>query len=101
LLFWFNQDASNAIPSAAIPYGQRYINVQLGVVSDLLFRAPAIYNILKVTNLYYPAAQFIKNPDGTYNFTAGFGALQNTFYQYQYLPVYTNGALNYPTITAM
>ena len=29
LLFWFNLDCSLALPSAAIPFGQRYINVEL------------------------------------------------------------------------
>jgi hypothetical protein len=36
LLFWFNTDPRLAIPSVAIPYGQRFVNIDLANVSDLL-----------------------------------------------------------------
>jgi hypothetical protein len=36
LLFWFNTDASLSIPSVAIPYGQRYIKVDLATKEQLL-----------------------------------------------------------------
>jgi hypothetical protein len=36
LLFWFNTDASLSIPSVAIPYGQRYIKVNLATKEQLL-----------------------------------------------------------------
>ncbi len=35
LLFWFNKDVRLAIPSVAIPYGQRYINVNLASLDKL------------------------------------------------------------------
>lgn len=40
LLFWFNRDSRLAIPSVAIPYGQRYITVELAAQADILFVAP-------------------------------------------------------------
>ena len=43
LLFWFNLDFSLALPSAAIPFGQRFINIGLEQAEKLLFRAPAAY----------------------------------------------------------
>lgn len=102
LLFWFNCDPSNAIPSAAIPYGQRYIKVLLEEVSKLVFRAPALYTILKVTNQYRPGTNFVVNGDGTYDFSgANLAAVRNTWYTYQYLPVYTSGPLNVPTIKSI
>jgi hypothetical protein len=100
LLFWFNEDFSNALPSAAIPFGQRYIQVQLEEAKNLLFRAPAVHSIVKVTSRYVPGANFILNGDGTYNLAGGF-TVRNTWYEYQYLPIYTNGTLNYPTIKSM
>jgi major capsid protein len=36
ILFWFNTDPSLSIPSVAIPYGQRYINVDLNPASQLV-----------------------------------------------------------------
>ena len=36
LLFWFNTDPRLAIPSVAIPYGQRFINIDLASPSQLL-----------------------------------------------------------------
>jgi len=36
LLFWFNTDPSLSIPSVAIPYGQRYIKVDLATKEQLL-----------------------------------------------------------------
>jgi len=98
LLFWFNGEACHALPSAAIPFGQRYITVTLEEAQKLVFRAPAVYNILKTTCKYVPATVFVTNPDGTFDLSGGIGATVNTFYEFHYLPVYTNGAINYPTI---
>lgn len=36
LLFWFNQDPRLAIPSVAIPYGQRFIKITLANSSELV-----------------------------------------------------------------
>lgn len=36
LLFWFNTDPRLAIPSVAIPYGQRFINIDLASKDDLV-----------------------------------------------------------------
>lgn len=40
LLFWFNKDPRLAVPSVAIPYGQRYISVDLEAQANILFVAP-------------------------------------------------------------
>jgi len=67
-------------------------------VASILFRAPPVYNIMKVTNIYVPGTNFVLQPAGTYDLSGGIAATVNTWYEYQYLPVYTNGALNYPTL---
>ncbi|MCK9609195.1 MAG: hypothetical protein M0R33_22395 [Methylomonas sp.] len=40
LFFWFNRDVHLAIPSVAIPYGQRFINIDLAAQNLLLSVAP-------------------------------------------------------------
>jgi len=40
LLFWFNRDIRTAIPSVSIPYGQRFITIDLENQRELLYRAP-------------------------------------------------------------
>ena len=36
LLFWYNLDVRLAVPSVAIPYGQRFINVELASLANLV-----------------------------------------------------------------
>jgi hypothetical protein len=40
LLFWFNKDARLAVPSVAIPYGQRYITIDIEAQANIVFAAP-------------------------------------------------------------
>jgi hypothetical protein len=95
-------DFSLALPSAAIPFGQRYVSIQLEDASKLLFRAPALHTIVKVTNRYVPGTQFALELAGTYNLSGGnLAATRNTTYEYLQLPVLTRGAFNYPTIKEM
>lgn len=70
-------------------------------VSKLLFRAPAVYDILKVTNKFVPGTAFVVQPAGTFDLSGGISATVNTWYEYHYLPVYSNGALNYPAIQSI
>ena len=41
LLFWFNLDPRLAIPSVSIPYGQRYITVDLASAAELVCTVPS------------------------------------------------------------
>lgn len=66
-----------------------------------MFRSPAVYDILKVTSIYVPGTNFVLSPDGTFDLHSGIAATVNTWYEYQYLPVFTNGQLNTPTIKNM
>lgn len=43
LLFWCNKDPRLAVPSVAIPYGQRFINFKLAAQSDLVAAYPRGY----------------------------------------------------------
>lgn len=36
LLFWFNKDCRLAVPSVAIPYGQRFLEIELGTSAELV-----------------------------------------------------------------
>jgi hypothetical protein len=40
LLFWYNKDVRLAVPSVAIPYGQRFINLELASADELVGRVP-------------------------------------------------------------
>jgi hypothetical protein len=43
LRFWFNERIDQAVPSVAIPSGQRYISVKLATQSQLVVEEPLIY----------------------------------------------------------
>lgn len=40
LLFWYNKDIRLAVPSVAIPYGQRFINIELASRAELVDMVP-------------------------------------------------------------
>lgn len=40
LLFWYNKDIRLAVPSVAIPYGQRFINIELATAAELVGLVP-------------------------------------------------------------
>jgi hypothetical protein len=40
LLFWFNKDVRLAIPSVSIPFGQRFITIDLNDQANIVFPAP-------------------------------------------------------------
>jgi hypothetical protein len=40
LLFWFARDPRLSIPSVSIPYGQRFINIDIAQQNEMLFTAP-------------------------------------------------------------
>jgi len=43
LRFWFNDDVRLSIPSVSIPFGQRFISIDLCQASNLLFEFPSMY----------------------------------------------------------
>lgn len=43
LRFWFNDDVRLAVPSVSIPFGQRFISVDLCVQDELAFEYPSIH----------------------------------------------------------
>lgn len=43
LRFWFNDDVRLAIPSVSIPFGQRFITLELAQADALVFEYPSIY----------------------------------------------------------
>jgi hypothetical protein len=49
LLFWFSRDFRLSIPSISIPYGQRFIDIRLSSIKDLVYVEPA--NVFKLTHV--------------------------------------------------
>lgn len=88
LLFWFNKDFALALPSAAIPFGQRFVEFELEATANIVFRAPAVWSVVQLTKRYVPGSTFTKEPAGTYDLT-GLAPTRNTVYQYAHLPVLT------------
>ena len=43
LRFWFNDDVRLSIPSVSIPFGQRFITIDLAQCNNILFEYPSIY----------------------------------------------------------
>lgn len=43
LRFWFCDDVRLAIPSVSIPYGQRYISIELEQASQLVYEVPSLF----------------------------------------------------------
>ena len=49
LLFWYSRDFRLAIPSVAIPYGQRFLDLKLASIKDLVYSQPANVFVVKKT----------------------------------------------------
>ena len=43
LQFWFNEDVRLAVPSVSIPYGQRFIHMELAPVEDMALQEPGLF----------------------------------------------------------
>lgn len=43
LKFWFNDDVRLSVPSVSIPYGQRFITMDLVASSSLIYEVPSLY----------------------------------------------------------
>jgi plastocyanin len=59
LLFWCNKDPRLSVPSVAIPYGQRFINIELASQDEL------VGLVGRGSNQAAPYADSIKTADGT------------------------------------
>lgn len=116
LLFWNNLNHADSLVSAAIPYGQRFINVDLEAATNLVFRAPAVYQTMvlqrdrhltsTLPNLTLNATTLTWSVSASV--TAGEVAILNgttagslgTTASVLLYPVFTNGAMNAPTVQA-
>lgn len=73
LIFWFNRDPRLSIASVSIPYGQRFITVEIAPQNQVLFTAPA--------NLFLRLTTEVLTADSVVG-GAGTIAMQNV-YKYQ------------------
>ena len=62
LRFWFNDDVRLSIPSVSIPFGQRFISIELTSAANLVFEFPGMYLETVIDNGVAPIAPF---PAGT------------------------------------
>ena len=60
LLFWYNKDVRLAVPSVAIPYGQRFINIELASFEELCGLYPR-----GDSTFSSPAGSLTENSSGT------------------------------------
>lgn len=86
LLFWFNKDPKLSIASVSIPYGQRFITIDIENQNKILYAAPGDLKLRLTTDVYgnNPAAA---NP-GT---SAGEGIISHQQFMTE-LPVYASGS---------
>jgi hypothetical protein len=84
LRFWFNERIDQAVPSVAIPSGQRYISVKLASQSQLVVEAPGLYH-----RRVWDSNTSSKN--GTDPDTAGFVRNTRTI---EYRPVISAGTIS-------
>ena len=105
LLFWFNLDHSQSLVSAAIPYGQRFININFAPVSDLLYRGPAAYLRAVLTTEVYAASNAavptLSSGSLTVPAGGGLGKADSVHRQVLHYAHFTNGALNAPSISEL
>ena len=58
LRFWFNDDVRLSIPSVSIPFGQRFISIDLTTAANLVFEFPAMYLETIIDSGTAPAGTF-------------------------------------------
>ncbi len=128
LLFWFNRNVSLALPSCAIPYGQRYIKIVLAEKEKMVQSHASVFHAYDVYKRTYLLG------DGSAKFVTATGALdgnsiathlgivnntlpstfaandfpantllpdsEHTLVRRYYIPQKVNSVINYPTISA-
>ncbi|NBQ43653.1 MAG: hypothetical protein EBU23_14615 [Mycobacteriaceae bacterium] len=56
--FWFNDDVRLSIPSVSIPFGQRFISIELTSAANLVFEFPGMYLETIIDDGTNPAGDF-------------------------------------------
>jgi hypothetical protein len=86
LIFWFNKDVRLSIASVAIPYGQRFITIDLEQLTNLVFVAPG--------NLFLQlTVEEQVSADGATKGTAAAVAVQNVIRSVTKTPVLATGSV--------
>ena len=67
LRFWFNDDVRLSIPSVSIPFGQRFISIDLATQAQLCFESPSIYLQTIVDSVADPTHNIADNRVVTYS----------------------------------
>jgi hypothetical protein len=109
LIFWFNTDSRLSIPSVSIPYGQRFITIDLNTQANLVFPAPGnLYLKLEVQRQFSsagvgkgtPAAQGVESVQTwvTYTPTLATNSVIQTTQTIEQLQLYINNIFVNPEI---
>lgn len=71
LRFWYSEDVKLSIPSVSIPYGQRFITINLNEADNLLYEAPSIFlESIQQTNVL-PSVATVISPITASSFANG------------------------------
>lgn len=92
LQFWFNKDARLSIPSVAIPYGQRFITVDLAAADEMVVEFPGMFVQQTVNN---PSHYQLTNADALTTPNA-----DGTVFR-SYRPYWVAGTITAPTISTL
>lgn len=101
LQFWFNSDVRLAVPSVSIPYGQRFITIEIAPASSMLFEEPNLYieetrTSVRRVDVVSPGEINIQTSDGTgiatgTSFVGSINSAGDT--EIRYYPYYSEGTV--------
>ena len=118
LRFWFNDDVRLSIPSVSIPFGQRFISIDLAPAAELVSDSdPATLWLETITDNGLAAPQntsgalATSNPAGPFGFSAfrisaglGTDGIQNGAYAMRtkaYSPIYASAGISAPAVESI
>ena len=97
LLFWFNNDARLSIPSVAIPYGQRFITIDLASRDEVIVDFPGIF----IRQQSSTPALITLSDDGNNNLVVGNDTVQAGAVYRNYRPYWKTSTISDPTISTL
>jgi hypothetical protein len=97
LRFWFNDDVRLSIPSVSIPFGQRFISIDLNTQANLTFEVPSIY-LETIVDPVSPAAAGGPTAQRTKTYTPIYQLLGQTAINIEKMELYINNIFVNPEI---
>jgi len=97
LRFWFNDDVRLSIPSVSIPFGQRFISIDLNTQQNLTFEVPSIF-LETITDPVSPAPAGGPTALRTKTYTPIFQLLGQSTISLEKMELYINNIFVNPEI---